>query len=108
MIKKAWETWGTIVNDPKMVFGGRQFVLATNFQDTGNPMFTSPPGCCMVHQGSFFTEFLAQNNRKAGTDFSFFPFPDIDAKYAGSLEVAGDLDRILADLDRVQADAYKT
>ena len=102
-IKKAWETWGTIVGDQKMAYGGRQFILATTFQETGNPLFTSPPGCYMVHQGSFFTEFLATNNRKAGTDFSFFAFPDIDPKYGGSLEVAGDLFGMFKDTPQARA-----
>src|SRR5204863_7061964 len=34
-IKTAWETWGKIVGDEKMVYGGRQSMLATSFQDAG-------------------------------------------------------------------------
>jgi alpha-glucoside transport system substrate-binding protein len=102
-IKRAWETWGQIVGDQRMAFGGRQYILATNFQETGNPLFTSPPGCYMVHQGSFFTEFLSTNNRRPGTDFNFFPFPDIDPRYAGSLEVAGDLLGMFRDTPQARA-----
>src|SRR5439155_15870540 len=40
-IKKAWETWGKIVTNDKMVFGGKSGVLATAFGDAGNPLFAS-------------------------------------------------------------------
>ncbi|MGH2586157.1 MAG: carbohydrate ABC transporter substrate-binding protein, partial [Dehalococcoidia bacterium] len=92
-----------IVNDPKMVYGGRQAVLATNFQETGAPLFTNPPGCYMVHQGSFFVDFLSEGGRKPGESFNFFPFPEIDAKYAGSLEVAGDLFGMFKDTPQARA-----
>src|SRR5206468_3411451 len=49
-IKKAWETWGKIVTNDKMVFGGKSGVLATAFGDAGNPLFASPPKCYLHHQ----------------------------------------------------------
>ena len=61
-IKRAWETWGLIAADPKMVYGGRQGMLATTFQEAGNPMFQSPPRCYLHHQGSFITTFFTAAN----------------------------------------------
>jgi alpha-glucoside transport system substrate-binding protein len=92
-IKTAFQTWGRIVADPTMVFGGRQGMLATNFGTSGNPLFDSPPKCFMHHQASFITDFFlqAKPTLKPGEDFTFFPFPDINTQYAGSAEVAGDL-----------------
>jgi alpha-glucoside transport system substrate-binding protein len=92
-IKRAWQTWGQIVADPAMVFGGRQAILATNFGDAGNPMFLDPPRCALHHQGSFITSFYTQSNPslKASEDFGFFAFPEFDPARAGGLEAAGDL-----------------
>ncbi len=92
-IRTAWETWGQIVANERMVLGGRQGTLATAFGDAGNPLFTTPPRCYLHHQGSFITEFFTKANPglKAGEDFSFFSFPQIDAKYGEAVEAAGDL-----------------
>jgi alpha-glucoside transport system substrate-binding protein len=104
-IKTAWQTWGQIVGDDKMVFGGRQSMLATNFGDAGNPLFGSPPGCYLHHQGSFITDFFVQANPnlKPIEDFNFFPFPDIDPRYAGAVEVAGDLFGVFRDTPQTRA-----
>jgi alpha-glucoside transport system substrate-binding protein len=102
-IKKAWETWGEIVGNPEMVYGGRQYMLATNFEGSGGPLFTNPPGCYMLHQGSFFTEFLSKGGEKPGQNFNFFPFPEIDSRYAGSLEIGGDLFGMFKDTPQARA-----
>jgi alpha-glucoside transport system substrate-binding protein len=104
-IKRAWQTWGQIATDPRMVFGGRQAVLATNFGDAGNPMFTSPPRCYFHHQGNFMSNFFTQANSslKPGEDFAFFGFPDMDQRYQGTLEVAGDLFGMFRDTPQARA-----
>ncbi len=104
-VKQAWQTWGQIVANDKMVFGGRQGMLATNFQDAGNVLFTSPPRCYMMHQGSFITDFFvkANPNLKPVDDFNFFPFPDIDPQYSGSIEAAGDLFGMFKDTPQARA-----
>jgi alpha-glucoside transport system substrate-binding protein len=104
-IKRAWETWGKIVANEKMVFGGRQNMLATKFQEAGNPMFTSPPRCYLHHQGSFITEFFVQGKPglKPVEGYNFFAFPDIDSKYAGAQEVAGDLFGMFKDTPQSRA-----
>lgn len=92
-IKKAWTTWGTIVGDPKMVYGGSQYMLATNFGNAADPLFTNPPKAYLHHQASFITSFITKDNPSAKPvdDFNFFAFPDIDPQYAGAIEAAGDL-----------------
>jgi alpha-glucoside transport system substrate-binding protein len=104
-IKSAWQTWGRIVGDEKMVFGGRSAMLATNFQEAGNPMFASPPRCYMHHQGSFITDFFVSGNPnlKPVEDFNFFPFPDIAPANAGAVEVAGDLFGMFKDTPQSRA-----
>jgi len=104
-IKGAWQTWGQIVGNEKMVFGGRQAILATNFQEAGNPLFSTPPRCYLHHQGSFITDFFvkANPNLKPIEDFNFFPFPDIDPRYAGAVEVGGDLFGMFRDTPQARA-----
>jgi alpha-glucoside transport system substrate-binding protein len=104
-IKKAWETWGQIVADPKMVLGGRQGMLATSFQTGGNGLFGSPPRCYLHHQASFITNFFqeANPNLRPVEDFNFFGFPDIDPRYTSTIEGAGDLFGMFKDTPQARA-----
>jgi alpha-glucoside transport system substrate-binding protein len=92
-IRRAWQTWGRIVNDPKMVFGGRQYVLSTNFGDAASPLFQNPPGAFLHHQANFMTTFITEDfpDLKPGQGFTAFPFPEMGAPSAGAVESAGDL-----------------
>ncbi|MGE5827643.1 MAG: ABC transporter substrate-binding protein [Micromonosporaceae bacterium] len=72
-------------------YGGGTTAVATNFGNAGDPLFAAPPGCAFLHQASFITGFSQFKSHQAGTDYNFFPFPDIDSKYAGAVEGAGDL-----------------
>ena len=87
-IKSAWETFGSVVADS---FGGGTGVNATNFEVAGDPLFSDPPGCLFHHQASFITGLGAFADAAAGTDYDFFPFPDINTQYTGAVEGAGDL-----------------
>jgi alpha-glucoside transport system substrate-binding protein len=104
-IKKAWQTWGTIVADPKMVLGGKSAMVATAFGDSGNPMFQNPPKCYLHHQASFITDFFTKANPalKVGEDFNFFMTPDIDTKYSGAVTGAGDLFGMFKDTPQSRA-----
>jgi len=72
-------------------YGGQQTAVATAFDAAGDPLFNNPPSCQFLHQASFITGLGAFKNHKAGTDYNFFPFPDINSQYAGAVEGAGDL-----------------
>src|SRR5215475_8280484 len=72
-------------------YGGSKTAVATNFGNAGDPLFANPPGCEFLHQASFITGFSQFKSHQAGTDYNFFPFPDIDPQYAGAVEGAGDL-----------------
>ena len=69
----------------------RPTVNATNFANAGDPLFKTPPGCLFLHQASFITGLGAFKTATAGTDYNFFPFPDINPQYTGAVEGAGDL-----------------
>lgn len=92
-IKQAFQTFGQILgpNDSN-VYGGKNTILATQFGDVGTPMFANPPKCYMLNQASFITTFFtsAVPSLQAGTDFTFFPLPDINTSFAGAHVVAGD------------------
>jgi alpha-glucoside transport system substrate-binding protein len=100
-IRQAWQTFGQVANTPGLVHQGTAAELVTNYGRAGQPMFTSPPGCYLDHEGSFITAFYAQD-KLAGSaqprahpapkkDFDFVPFPSLTSAGRGSAEVAGDL-----------------
>ncbi len=104
-IKSAWQTFGKIATDPKMVFGGPTTELTTNFGDAGKPLFTNPPGCYLHHQATFITDFFVKGTPgiKPVDDFNFFVFPDINPQYAGSAEVVADSYAIYKDTPQARA-----
>ncbi len=87
-IKQAFQAYLDVV---KNSLGGATTVAATAFQNAGDPLFDSPPGCQLLHQASFITGLGAFKDKKAGTDYDFFPFPDINSQFAGAVEGAGDI-----------------
>lgn len=87
-IKAAWEQYGDAVAH---AYGGPSTVITTAFQTAGDPLFTDPPGCEFHHQASFITGLGAFKPLAAGTDYNFFPFPDVDPQFSGAVEGAADL-----------------
>lgn len=104
-IKQAFETWGKIVADPSMVYGGANNMLTTNFANVGDGLYTTPPNCYLVHQASFIADMFQQNNTgvQPGTDFNFFPFPPFDPSAPKSTEIAGDLFGMFNDTPQAEA-----
>lgn len=104
-VKNAWQMWGKIVADPKMVYGGPQSMLVTNFGNAGSPMFTNPPGCYMERQGDFITANYTKNNPnvKPVNDFNYFAFPDINSQYKGVAQVSGDMVGMFKDTPQARA-----
>jgi alpha-glucoside transport system substrate-binding protein len=92
-MKKAWQTFGQIVADPKMVYGGSQYINATNFGNAAAPLFADPPQAYFHHQASFIQGFITNQfpSAKPVVDFNFVGFPMIDPKYSKAMEVAADL-----------------
>jgi alpha-glucoside transport system substrate-binding protein len=88
-IKNAVQMYATDVVGK--TYGGPQTAVATNFEVAGDPLFAAQPGCAYLHQASFITGLGQFKNLQAGTDYNFFPFPDINSQYSGAVEGAGDL-----------------
>lgn len=92
-VRNAWETFGSVINDPQMVFGGAQYVLSTNFGQAIIPLFEDPPSCFMHRQANFITANITEQfpDLVAGEDYDFFIFPPIDESHGNPLLIAGDL-----------------
>jgi alpha-glucoside transport system substrate-binding protein len=76
------------------VYGGTNYVLSTNFQKAGDPLFKASgnfkAGCLFLIQATFQPSFFAQSfpDLKAGVDFDFFNHPSMgnsqfDGNYNG-------------------------
>jgi alpha-glucoside transport system substrate-binding protein len=92
-IKAAFTTWGSVLgpNDSN-VYGGKNYMLSTQFGGVGTPMFQNPPKCYMLNQATFIPSFFtsADPTLKPVTNFNFFPLPDINSQFTGAHVVAGD------------------
>lgn len=104
-VRTAWETWGEIVANPEMVFGGQPGILATNFGESPFPLFEDPPACYMHRQANFITDFIQEQfpDLEPGVDFDFFQFPEIDPQHGSPLLVAGDLFGMFNDTPQARA-----
>jgi len=76
------------------VYGGSNFVLSTNFQKAGDPLFkpagSAKAGCLFLEQATFQPPFFTQDfpGLQAGVDFNFFGHPSMgntqfDGNYNG-------------------------
>lgn len=99
-IKSAFETFGEVLADS---YGGPDYVNNTPFGQGGNQLFETPPGCLFHHQASFITSFFQEEAGATADQYDFFPFPDIDPQYAGSLTGAGDLFGMFRDTPQSRA-----
>jgi alpha-glucoside transport system substrate-binding protein len=101
-IKGAWTEFGKALSNSA---GDPTSIVGTHFGDAGNPLFKTPPGCLFHHQASFITSFFEKGTKgiKAGTDYDFFPFPDINPANAGSVEGGGDLLGMFNDTPQAKA-----
>ena len=104
-MKSVWETWGQIVTNPRMVYGGKAFVLSTNFGQAVAPLFYDPPGAYFHMQASFIQSFILDQfpNLKTGEDFNFFGFPAIEPEYSKAIEAGGDLVGVFKDTPQARS-----
>jgi alpha-glucoside transport system substrate-binding protein len=93
----AWKHWGQLIGGQGAIDGSARSALITDDANAGSGLFATRPGCLMDHEASFamanYSSTLTGNHRDAqpGTDFDLAEFPQIQPKYANSLEVAADL-----------------
>ena len=99
-IKKAFELFGSVVADTD---GGPASIIATDFGDAGNGLFTDPPGCLLHHQATFMTSFFQTRAGARDGEYDFFPFPTIDGRFANNVTGAGDLFGMFRDTPQSRA-----
>ena len=92
-VKKAWEYFGQIVQQPNYIYGGAAGALMIFFGDSPNALFTDPPAAYMHRQATFIQSFILTANPGlvAGEDYDVFPFPPISPIFGNPLLGAGDL-----------------
>jgi len=95
-VTRAWKAYGKVAADA-VIFGGVPAALETDFAAAGDPLFSDPPGCLFLHQGSFMPTFWQDDGQVAGEDFDFFPFPEMSPEHEGAVIGAGDLFGLLTD-----------
>lgn len=104
-VRRAFELFGQIARDPKMVYGGIPSVLMTNFGDSANPLFTDPPQALMHRQASFIVSFIkgANPDLVPGVDYDFFLFPPIDEEWGNPILGAADMLSMAKDTPEARA-----
>ena len=84
----AIEEFGWFARDDAKVAGGAGAVASTDFRDSPNGLFSSPPGCYMHRQASFVPAFFPEGT-EFGTDTDFFYFPAFAEKDLGNPVLGG-------------------
>jgi alpha-glucoside transport system substrate-binding protein len=77
----AFDTFGEIMFGEGFVLGGPEAAASTFFEDSPGPLFDDPPGCLMLKQGSFATNFFTQApgyEEGEEEEIKVFAFPTID------------------------------
>jgi alpha-glucoside transport system substrate-binding protein len=94
-VREAFELYGQVVADGA-VFGGVAGALETDFRAAADPLFSTPPGCLFLHQGSFMPVYFPDGS-EPGADFDFFAFPRLGDDPRGVVIGGGDLFGVLTD-----------
>lgn len=92
-VKTALQTMLSIIGNSAYVTGGLQVAQSTGYNDGLARVFGLKPDADFIMEGGFTTSVVTTSvNTKVvpGKDMSFFPFPDINSAYKGSLELGAD------------------
>lgn len=80
-VVQAFDTFGEIFFGEGFVLGGPENVAGINFEDSPAPLFDDPaPGCAMLKQGSFISNFFEQApgyEEGEESEIGVFNFPTI-------------------------------
>jgi len=99
----AIDLFGWFAKDDKKVNGGHAAVGTTDFRESPNGLFSTPPQCFMHHQASFIPSFFPKGT-VLGQDVDFFYFPAYAGKDLGKPVLgAGTLATITKDTPEAHA-----
>ena len=89
-VRLAFEKFGDIALNPKLVVGGTVGVINTPYGRSPNGLFTDPPQCYLHRQASFIASFFPEGVI-LGEDVDIFPLPPIQPKSGLPILVGGDV-----------------
>lgn len=99
----AIDEFGAFARNDAYVSGGAGAVASTDFRDSPDGIFSSPPQCYMHRQASFIPTFFPEGT-ELGLDADFFYFPSYESKGLGNPVLgAGTLAFITQDSDASRA-----
>ncbi|MFK8079936.1 MAG: ABC transporter substrate-binding protein [Granulosicoccus sp.] len=81
-VVEAIEEFGYFARNDDYVAGGAGAVATTDFRDSPQGLFSSPPQCYMHRQASFIPSFFPEGT-EVGADVDFFYFPAYEEKDLG-------------------------
>ncbi|WP_267244778.1 ABC transporter substrate-binding protein [Streptomyces sp. PR69] len=82
-VVKALTTLGELFQDKRLVAGGADAALNTDFPGSVEQVFGPKPRAGMVYEGDFVGGIAKdQFGKKLGEDAAFFPFPSVDGGHA--------------------------
>ncbi len=104
-IKTAFETFGAIATDPKMVFGGPKAVLATSFSNGADAIFAKTPQCYLHEQATFMGDIIQGNfpDLKPIEDLDFFGMPSFSDQFSGLQQISGEMVVMFDDTPQARA-----
>ncbi|RLV50781.1 carbohydrate ABC transporter substrate-binding protein [Nocardioides mangrovicus] len=102
-VKKAFDTFDQLLLTDGNTYGGSKAIVSTNFANTGNPMFQSPPKCGLWEQGSFAPSFLPKSVlANQDQNIGVFGLPPESAGGDNPVELGGDSMTMLNDTANVK------
>ncbi|WP_433205616.1 ABC transporter substrate-binding protein [Dactylosporangium sp. CS-047395] len=92
-VRAAFDAFGKLAADPKMVAGGPTAVLTTSFSTAPQGLYAKPPRCKLTPQAEWLGNTLAQSvpDVKPVDNVDFFTFPALDQANGGLLETSGEM-----------------
>ncbi len=103
VVKKALEYMGSIMLNPKYVYGGPTNILTTDFKASVLPLFDNPPKAYLHRQGNFVTGFMPEAIQKnLEEEVGVFALPSIDPKWGTPVLGGGDQFVVFNDRPEVQ------
>lgn len=104
-ILTAMTHFGDIFGNEDYQLGGKSGTINTSFIDAMMPPFKEPPEAYLHHQGSFASNFIANQfpTQISGTDYAVAPFPDINPVYSNALVGAGDMAFVFENTSKAQS-----
>lgn len=83
-VTAAWQAFGAVASNPKMVNGGPTTVLSASIVNSGTGLIASPPTCSVLLWGVYAGGLtLSQKpSLKPGTDLNFYSVPAASPDYA--------------------------